>query len=414
MNFILESDNLAAAQKYAEAQAAMAADYLERAKAIAPLVERDAEATEQGAMITRAVHDAFVEANLYWMAIPEELGGPGLGPVAAMQVVEEISRADGSSGWSLMANAFNNAMAAGHLPDEGARLLWGGKHKAITCGQFAAVGVGVEEAGGVRGGGHYRFGSGSGHADWIGGGVVVHENGKPRMLENGLPDMRVLHVPIGQARMCGNWDVIGLVGTASFDYEIDDLTPAHLIFSGDPMAEPLRGGPLLHVGWFGIGAAGHSAIVLGIMKRALQEVANIVFGRARLGYSVPVHEHPVFKHEFTQHEASYWAARGLAYKAFEAIETRVVGGGKVTPEELNRLRQACSFAHKTAVEVVRFAHRWGASEAFRNPTALGRCTRDMAVATQHVIADEAAWSDCAEPIYRSWLRGAAPAAAAGS
>jgi alkylation response protein AidB-like acyl-CoA dehydrogenase len=404
MNFIPQPNTLAAARQYAEKQAALAADYVERARAIAPLVERDAEATERGSMITAAVHDAFAANNLYWMAIPEELGGPGLGPVAGMQVIEEIACADGSSGWSLMANAFNNAMAAGHMPDEGAHLLWGGKQKAITCGQFAAVGKGVVVDGGVRGGGHYRFGSGSGHADWIGGGVVIHENGRPRMLENGQPDMRVLHVPMSQARMCGNWDVIGLVGTASFDYELDDLTvPSHLIFSGDPVAEPLRGGPLLHVGWFGIGAAGHTAIVLGIMRRALQEVARIVFERPRLGYSVHVHEHPVFKHEFTQHEASYWAARGLAHKAFGAIEAAVSGGGKVSAEELSRLRQACSHAHNTAVEVVRFCHRWGASESFRNPTALGRCTRDMAVATQHVIADEAAWSDCADPIYRSWL-----------
>lgn len=401
---IANADARSAVREYAESQTALAADYLERAKAIASLVERDAVETERLAMITPAVHDAYAANDLYWMSIPEELGGSGLGPVAAIPVIEEMTRADASSGWSLMANAFNNAMAAGHMPAEGAFMLWGGKDKAITCGQFAAVGAGVETADGVRGGGHFRFGSGSGHADWIGGGVILHKDGMPIMREDGTPEARVIHVPRGKFNLNGGWDVIGLTGTASFDYEIpEQLVPPHLVFSGDPMAAPLRGGPLLHIGWFGIGAAGHSAVALGIAKRALQEVAGIVHNKRRLGYSVDVHEHPVFRHEFTTHDAAYWAARALVLQAFWSIEETVAAGLEIDAEQMSRLRQACSWAHKMAVDVVGFCHRWGASQSFRNPSVLGRCTRDLAVATQHVIADESAWSDCAGPIYESWL-----------
>ncbi len=232
-----------AVQKYAETQALLAADYLERAKSIAPLIERDADETERLVMITPAVHDAYAANNLYWLSLPEELGGPSLGPTAAIPVIEEISRADSSSGWSLMANAFNIALAAGHMPDDGAFMLWGGKEKAITCGQFAAVGKGAESVDGVRGGGHFRFGSGSGYANWIGGGVILHKNGKPVLREDGTPEARVIHVPRGSFTLNGGWDAIGLTGTASFDYEIpEQLVPPHLVFSGDPMAAPLRGG----------------------------------------------------------------------------------------------------------------------------------------------------------------------------
>jgi alkylation response protein AidB-like acyl-CoA dehydrogenase len=165
---------------------------------------------------------------------------------------------------------------------------------------------------------------------------------------------------------------------------------------------PRRGGPFFHLGWFGFGAVGHSAVVSGIMKRALEEVVTIVHGKSRLGYSCPVHEHPVFKHEFAMHEASYWAARHLVLDAVDICEMAAVAGEKLGPYHYSRLRQACSWIHKTAVEVVQFCHHWGASQAFRLPTALGRCTRDLSVATQHVIADEAAWVDNAGPIYYSW------------
>jgi len=405
MEPIADARALAAVEKYAKAQAALAANYLERAKAIAPLIERDANETERLAMLTLPVHDALAANGLYWMSIPEDLGGPGLGPAGAIPVLEEVTRADASTGWSLMANAFNNAMAAGHLPDEGAFMLWGGKEKANTCGQFAAMGIGTEGPDGVRGGGQFRFGSGSGRANWIGGGVVLHKDGKPIMNENGQPEARVIHVPMADCRMHGGWDVIGLTGTSSFDYEIpEQLVPPHLVFNGDPMAAPLRGGPLLHIGWFGIGSAGHCSVALGLARRALEEVAAIVHGRPRMGYTVPVHEHPVFRHELAMHDANFWATRALVLQAFWSIEETVVSGGKPDELQMSRLRQACSQAHKMAVEVVRFCHHWGASQSFRNPTVLGRCTRDLAVATQHIIADQAAWSDCAEPIYLSWLR----------
>ncbi len=400
----LERVKTTLARQYADAQAVLAADYLERARSIAPLVEREADATERGAMITKAVHEAFVATGLYWMVLPRELGGAELGGRGGFEVIEEIATADGSTGWSLMANAFNNGLASAFMPDKGADIMYGGKEKAITCGQFSAAGKAVEVDGGLLGGGHYRFGSGSGHANWIGGGVVVYENGKPRLRENGTPDTRVIHVPFGKFRLCGNWDVIGLVGTASFDYEIpEQFVPSYLVMEGSPTPTPLRGGPFFHLGWFGFGAVGHSAVVLGIVKRALREVVTIVHGKSRMGYACHVHEHPVFKHQFAFHEASYWAARHLILSAIDDAEATVAAGGTLTPLHHARLRQACSWVHNIAVDVVQFCHHWGATQAFRNPSALGRCTRDLAVATQHIIADESALADNADPIYASWL-----------
>ena len=73
--------------------------------------------------------------------------------------------------------------------------MYGGKNEAITSGQFSAAGKAMEVEDGLLGGGHYQFGRGSMHATWIGGGVVIYENGKARMLESGMPDARVIHVP---------------------------------------------------------------------------------------------------------------------------------------------------------------------------------------------------------------------------
>ena len=56
-------------------------------------------------------------------------------------------------------------------------------------------GKSVEVEGGMKGAGKYAFGSGCDHADWFGAGMLVREDGKPRLLANGLPEVRVCFVP---------------------------------------------------------------------------------------------------------------------------------------------------------------------------------------------------------------------------
>ena len=43
--------------------------------------------------------------------------------------------------------------------------------------------------------GHYSFGSGSAHADWVGGGALEIVDGEPSMLAPGRPAIRVFFVP---------------------------------------------------------------------------------------------------------------------------------------------------------------------------------------------------------------------------
>ena len=67
-------------------------ELLERARRIAPLIEAEADTIERETRITRAVHDAFVETELYWIALPRELGGAEADIVTCIEVCEEIAR----------------------------------------------------------------------------------------------------------------------------------------------------------------------------------------------------------------------------------------------------------------------------------------------------------------------------------
>src|ERR1700728_535816 len=90
-------------------------DYLLRARSLRPLIEAEADETERSANITRATFDGLAEAGLFWMLVPPVWGGGGQDIVTYLEVLEEISWADASTGWSLMANASSAGIVSGFL-----------------------------------------------------------------------------------------------------------------------------------------------------------------------------------------------------------------------------------------------------------------------------------------------------------
>jgi alkylation response protein AidB-like acyl-CoA dehydrogenase len=301
-----------------------------------------------------------------------------------------------------MANAGSIGVAAGFLQPEATHQMFGGPNKAITAGQLGPIGRGTEVVGGYRFSGSYQFGSGSAHASWIGGGFIVEEAGRIRVGADGAPEARVAFLPRERATFLGNWDVTGLVGTGSHDYRIDDEeVPTEFTYARSG-AVPVRGEPVFALGHVGLGIAGHAAVALGLMKSALGEVARITDGKRRVGYPGPVGDYPLFLHGLAKQDAMYRSARGYVLDVFGDAETKAATGRPVTSLEHARIRQVSTWVNDVASEVVGFCRLWGGTQAFRNPSRLGRVVRDLAVATQHVLVDPATLVDAGSVILGAW------------
>jgi len=377
--------------------------YLARAKAIAPILESEADEIERRGEVTEKVHQAFVEQGIYWILVPEEFGGGGQGIASYIETITELCRADGSSGWVAMACSGAAAAAAGYLPWEGSKRLFGGSEKAIVAGQAAPMGKGVEVDGGFRVAGRYQFGSGSTYATWLDGGFAIYDDGVPRKRPDGQLDQRVGFYPRESIEFLGNWDVAGLVGTGSYDYAVgEQVVPAELTFER-LSTDPVRDEPVYVLGLRGLAAAGHACAALGLAERALQEVARITNGKQRNGYSVPVNEYPVFTQQFSLQEADLQAAKRYVIGSFADVEATAAAGEPVTAEQRARILQSSTWVHYVATRIVDFCRLWGGTQAFRNPSALGRVVRDMGVATQHVLVDPKVLADAAPEILRSWI-----------
>jgi len=381
-----------------------ASDYLERARALVPLIDKEAEEAERTRTVTDKVAHAIRESGLPWMLVPKSLGGGGLRIADCIEVNELITAADASVGWILQAYAFGAGLMGGLLAPSGAERLFLRSDQQIVCGAHAPTGRATLVDGGLNVTGRWSFGSGAKHADYIGGGVMVYDDGGDlRLHPDGSPDYRFVIMAKDQVALEGNWSVSGLVATDSQDFSADGVIVAEdmaAIFSAT--LEPYQPDGMYRMGLQNVAVAGHASIALGLMRRALHEVAKLSEGKKRLGYPGPVDEYPVFLTEFAKHEAIYQAARAYVLEAFQEAQAYADREGSLTPELASRVRQASTWAHQVAEPVVTFARLWAGTQGFRDPSALARFGRDVAVAVTHVHVDPITLVEAAPPLLESW------------
>ena len=379
-------------------------DFPAVARSLSSLIRDDADAAEQRGGLTPEVADALRSSGLYWMLVPTELGGGGADLHATIDVIEALSAADGATGWSFMANAVTTGFAAAYVGDVAADEMFGGTTMGLTAGMLAPAGRATVADGGFNASGRYGFGSGCEQADWMGGGFIVTDGGRPVLDAHGVPLMRIGYVPRDRVEFIDNWDVSGLHATGSHDYVIaeqfigDDFTVNGSLRTPD---HPRRG-DLFRIGLVGCVSVSHAAFALGIMRRALHEVARIAVSKTRLGYESNVAANETFRREFAVHEASYRAGRAHCHDVFGAVQQSASSGEFPSDEQVARMRVTTTWLTQTAADVVRFCHMWAGSEAIRHPSALGRCTRDVLVATQHIMVDPASIAQHGAPLIAEW------------
>ena len=132
--------------------------------------------------------------------------------------------ADASVAWCLCQNS-GVSMAAAYLDPKVAHELFGDARAAVATGAPSPLARAIVTDGGYRVTGHWHFASGSRHSQWIGGHATICEpDGSPRLGPNGKPlEQRTMLFPKAQATITDTWQVIGLRGTGSDDYAVNDL-----------------------------------------------------------------------------------------------------------------------------------------------------------------------------------------------
>lgn len=366
-------------------------DLLTAARSLRDLLDREAGASDDAGHMTTPVVDALFEAGLMTAALPTACGGAEADLVTQVLLYEELSAAEPAAGWSHMACATSTAFAAAFMADDAvAEMFEDGR--SVCAGQFAPRGAFVRVDGGFRVTGQYGFASGSGHAAYImAGGTVVDADGEMVFGDDGMPEMRVAALPRAEVSLDGGWHVLGLQGTGSQDYTVDDVFVPEgrtfQLFSEDPQ----RGGAQFRIGIMPMTSAGHAGWALGVCRRALEEIAALAKVKQRMGAADVLAAQQLFQKEFGEQTAQFRSARAYVISAFDVIQYAAEADGTAGLELKADVRVATTHATRVAADVILWCYRLGGGDALRDGHPLQRCMRDILAGTQHIFVDDSTY-----------------------
>lgn len=301
------------------------ADYIDRAKALGPLLDRCTAEIERERRLPAAVVDAMLDAGLFRMLLPRPLNGGETDPLTFVQVLEAIARHDASTAWCLGQTGVC-AMAAAYLPRDSALAIWGDRRGVLAWGAAAPPVKAIAVAGGYRVTGSWSFASGGHHATWIGGHCIIAEaDGTPRKTEAGKLVPRTLLFPVSKVAWTDIWDVIGLNGTGSDMYSVTDLfVPDSFTINRDDPTERRYEAPLYRFRTDQMYSSGFAGVALGIARGMLDAFMDLANEKTPRGYKSTMRMSAVVQTEVAEAEARLRAARlyllGTLAEAWRSVQ----------------------------------------------------------------------------------------------
>ena len=359
-------------------------DPVVRAKELTVLIRANADETERGRRLAAPVVDALRSASLFTMGLPASLGGTETPIPTSLRTIEQIAYADGATGWNVMI-AFDTGMWAGYLHAAQPRELIASIAEPILAGSINPPGRLNPAAGGYRLSGRWRFGSGCQQADVFIVGAILCDGGAPVTAANGMPEMYQIVMPADDVTILDTWHVIGLRGTGSHDFAVENLFVPEGLVQPLHLGTPLEPGPLYVFGLIPSFAVVKTAIALGIARHAIEALKDLALAKTPAGQTSLLRERPAIQIDLARAEACVRSARAFLHETVGEIWQRVVEGDSPSVEQRAWLRLAAADGVQRAIEAVDLMYNAAAASAIFESSPLERCFRDVHVIPAHIV-----------------------------
>jgi alkylation response protein AidB-like acyl-CoA dehydrogenase len=358
-------------------------DPVARARELGAEIATAANEIERTQRVPGPLLERLHASRLFRLLLPRSASGEEVEPSAYVAAVEELARHDASIGWlAFVSNS--SALIAAYLEPAIASAIFADPRSAISWGPPNACTARAAD-GGYLLTGRWDFSSGCRQANWMGAHChVLEANGEPRLNRFGRPTIRTLLFPAHQAMLLDNWRTIGLRGTASESYRVDEVfvSEAYSTTREDPTLRRERG-PLYAFTMQGLYAAGVAAVAFGIARAMLDEFVALATRKAPRGLS-RLADNAVVQAEVARAEARLGSARAYLIDTLTVIAAQASETVPIDIAERARVRLACSNAIQAAIEVADFTYKGAGVDAIFPGSPFERRFRDMHTLSQQI------------------------------
>ena len=363
---------------------------LERAQAlIPPLAERAPAATAARQLPAETIGE-YHAAGILRILQPKRFGGMQGRFSLFSRIVEELTYGCASSAWVYAVLAEHQWIIA-QYPEQAQIDVWGDDPEAVASSSLAPRAAANRVAGGWRLSGRFPFSSGCDYAQWAILGAFLGEMGDPRHIA-------YLLVPLSEAEIIDDWQVLGLAGTGSKSLVLHDVfVPEHRsvmvsdLFAGTPPGALVHPDyPVLRAPRGFLVSYSLPPVAIALGRRALDIACAELAGRVSRGVT-RMAQSEVVQMAIGEAAAAIDVATLLLHTGREASTAAVSSGRKITEAEALRARRDMVYAqHQVSWALDRLCELNGARWVY-DSDRLGAIRRDvMTILTHHAASRQAA------------------------
>ena len=319
------------------------------------------------------------------MLLPRSAGGDETEPAVYVAAIEELARHDASIAWNAFV-ANSSALIAAYLEPAVNHAIFADPRSIVAWGPpNASRARAVDD--GYRLTGKWDFASGCRQARWMGAHChVLEADGALRLNRFGRPAVRTLLFPASEATLLDTWRTIGLRGTASDSYCVNDVSVSEAFSTTreDPTLRRERG-PLYAFTMQCLYATGVAAVAFGIARAMLSEFIALAARKAPRNLA-RLADNAVVQADVARAEARLGSARAYLIETLTTIYAHADDVAPIEVADRARVRLACTNAIQGAVEVADFAYKGAGVDAIFPGSPFERRFRDMHTLSQQIQA----------------------------
>ncbi len=367
-------------------QPALATSASERARTLQPLLDEHGAEMDRRRELTPEVVDALVAQDMLRLLLPNSLGGQELHLLEYCKTTEALAWADASVGWFINQSNVSSATSAAAMPHDSALAVFGDPRDGLAWGARHSKSKAIRVDGGYRLSGTWSFASGGRHTRWLGAhSAVQNPDGTPHQRYD-RPDDRSFVFLRADARIIDDWHVLGLRGTGSDSYSVEDLfVPDDRAPARDALAERREQGPIYTIMSTLLYATGFCGVTLGVARRMLESYVELARGKHSRASPNAMAVSTAVQREIGLLEARLSAARAFLHEALCQVYD-AAAAGKLDVDLRVRLRLATTYGMNEATDVAIACYRAAGTTAIMNSGPFERRFRDAMSASQHLQA----------------------------
>lgn len=361
-----------------------AATLVERVRALAPLVASRAESAERARRPDDEVMAALRRAGLYYHFVPKRFGGLELGVADFVEVVLPLAEACASTAWVTSFCMEHNLILA-LFPEQAQEEIFGSQPYMIAPGAAFPVGRAVAVPGGFRVSGRWNYASGVMHADWAMAMAMVER-------PDDVVDVRWVIVPIGDVEVHDVWQVDGMAATGSNDISMNDVfVPEHRTLDvaaasrGEAPGASIYDNPLYAMPLTTFLALTAALPIVGAARGAQRLFLERVATRVSTG--VKLAERATVQAVLGDVTVAVDVAEMIVRRAAHDVMELAITGRAGDVAARAAIRARLTHATTACRDAVRRMLDTAGSSAHDLSNPLQRITRDVAMASAHVVHD---------------------------